>query len=100
MNRPTSRIVGPKPRTSVQKRRAPAVGRRGVDDDVLLGEFVGQVRRVDERRHLGLELVDLLGLAAGRRVVAGFLRSPSIVWSCEEISWTLPALHLLDEERL
>ena len=84
-------MVGPKPRISVQNGERPLVGRLGVDDDVLLVEQLRQARGVDEGRHLGGELSTVLGLPPGGVYVAFFLSVPSIVWSVEEISWTLPA---------
>jgi hypothetical protein len=50
-----------------RQERAAAVGRLGVDHDAAALELLGQVGRVDERGDLGLEEVDLLGLAPGRR---------------------------------
>src|SRR3954447_3243775 len=44
-----------------------AVGGLGVGDDATRFELLRQVGRVDERRDLGLEEVDVLRLAAGRR---------------------------------
>src|SRR3954447_15527262 len=56
-----------------REERAAAVDRLGVDDDALGLELLGQVRRVDERRDLGLEEVDAGRLLLARRREVGLL---------------------------
>jgi hypothetical protein len=82
------------------ERGAAAVGCLRVDDDVLLGQQLRQVRRVDERGHLRLELVDLLGLATGRRVRRRLLEVALDRLLGRRDLLHVAGLDLLDEERL
>jgi hypothetical protein len=83
-------MVGPKPRISVQQRRAPVVGRRGVDDDVLLVEQLGQAAVSMKAGTWVVNFSTVFGLPPGGVYVAFFFELPSIVCSVEEISCTLP----------
>src|SRR3954471_6455093 len=92
MNRPTSRIVGPKPRNSVERNDRPlsmgsALTTTPLDSSCLV-RFV--VSTNDGTSVLKWSTLVAFFSPDGVNF-AFFLRSPWIVSPCEEISWTLPA---------
>ena len=72
MKNATSRIVGRKPSRSVTQSDRPVSGGSALTTTFWLLEQLRDLRRIDEGRHLGLELRDLHGLGLAGRVVGRF----------------------------
>src|SRR3954470_13738408 len=92
MNRPTSRIVGPKPRKSVARNERPLSGGSALTTTPLPSScFVRFVVSTNDGTSV-LKRSTLVAFFSPDGVkLAFFLRSPWIVSPCEEISCTLPA---------
>src|SRR4051794_33657230 len=91
MNRPTSRIVGPKPRNSVARNDRPLSGGSALTTTPLFSScWVRFVVSTNDGTSV-LKRSTVFALPPGGVNFAGFSRSPWIVSPREEISWTLPA---------
>src|SRR4051812_40338291 len=92
MNRPTSRIVGPKPRNRVARNERPLSAGSALTTTPLDSScFVRSVVSTNDGTSV-LKRSTFFALPPGGVYVADFLRSPWIVSPRAEISWTLPAL--------
>src|SRR4051794_7968505 len=92
MNRPTRRIVGPKPRNSVARNERPLSAGSALTTTPLLSScFVRSVVSTNDGTSVLNRSTDR-ALPPGGVKLAFFLRSPWIVSPREEISCTLPAL--------
>src|SRR3954471_15043889 len=92
INRPTRRIVGPKPRNSVARKDRPLSAGSALTTTPLDSScFVRSVVSTNDGTSV-LKRSTFFALPPGGVNDASFLRSPWIVSPCEEISETLPAL--------